>query len=277
MEKWNQGYNGKNVIVAVLDTGCDTNRADLRERIIDGINLTNDVNSDPNNYEDLNGHGTHVIGTLAGSLNGEGIVGVSPEVKILDKQGTGSLQALIEGMAYAIDWKGPHNESISAISLSLGTKESSKELYQVVQKARSKGIFVIAAAGNDGDGDTATIEYRCPACYLTPVVVGALNETNEIAFFSNTNKFIDIYAPGVAIYSSYLNGKHVALSGTSMATPHVAGALAILIQEYRETYFREPHYEEIMERLFQNTKILNPAKNVRMLDLTEKGEVFDNE
>lgn len=131
MEKWNQGYNGKNVIVAVLDTGCDTNRADLRERIIDGINLTNDVNSDPNNYEDLNGHGTHVIGTLAGSLNGEGIVGVAPEVKILvvkilDKQGTGSLQALIEGMAYAIDWKGPHNESISAISLSLVRKRAQK-------------------------------------------------------------------------------------------------------------------------------------------------------
>ncbi|UOQ49416.1 S8 family peptidase [Gracilibacillus caseinilyticus] len=269
--KWKQGYTGKNVVVAVLDTGCDTSHIDLKERIIDGRNFTQDTNSDPDDYEDLNGHGTHVIGTLAGSLNDEGIVGVAPEVdvlvvKVLDEHGSGSIQTLIEGMRYAMSWRGLNNERVSAISLSLGVREKSRGLQQVVHEARSKGIFVIAAAGNDGDGDIETIEYRCPACYVTPIVVGALNKENEIAVFSNTNRFIDLYAPGVTIYSSYINDEYTALSGTSMATPHVAGAIAILVQEFRETHDREPFYEEILECLFHSSKAIDREATIRMLD-----------
>lgn len=270
--KWKQGYKGKGVVVAILDSGCDTNHTDLKERVIDGVNFTNEFNSDPNNYEDMHGHGTHVAGTLAGSLNGQGIVGVAPEVKllivkILDKNGFGSLQELIEGIDYTINWKGDNDERVNIISLSLGMKEESNKLRRIVEKAKEKGIFIIAAAGNDGDGDTTTDECHFPACYSTPIVVGALDEKDRIAYFSNTNQFVDIYAPGVNIYSSYLNGNHVALSGTSMAAPHVTGAIAILIQEFREMHSREPSYEEIEKALLKNSTMIDVKDKIRILDL----------
>jgi major intracellular serine protease len=108
--KWKRGYSGKGIVVAVLDSGCQTNHPDLQERIIGGYNFTAENNGDITIYEDYSGHGTHVAGVIGGSVNKMGLVGVSPKVdllilKVLNKRGAGSTESLVEAIHYAIDWR----------------------------------------------------------------------------------------------------------------------------------------------------------------------------
>lgn len=269
--KWNQGYKGKGVITAILDTGCDISHPDLRDRIIGGYNFTDDFNGDIGIFEDLNGHGTHIAGTLAGSSNGYGLIGVAPEskilvVKVLDKYGTGSIQHLIDGLHYAIDWRGLNGEKVNIISLSLGIKTSTSQLHDAIKRAVNKGIIVVAASGNDGDGNIETDEFRYPGAYSEPIVVGAMDKQGDVADYSNTNKFVDIYAPGSGIYSTFSRGNYTVLSGTSMAVPHVSGAIAIFIQELKNKYNKEPSISEVEQMLTHHTTMRGPS--MRVLDLS---------
>ncbi|MED2891600.1 S8 family serine peptidase, partial [Bacillus thuringiensis] len=100
---WEKSEKGKDIVVAVLDTGCQTDHVDLKDRIIGGKNFTTDNNSDPNNYSDLNGHGTHVAGTIAATENNQGVLGVAPQaklliLKILAGNGKGSYEWIINGI-----------------------------------------------------------------------------------------------------------------------------------------------------------------------------------
>lgn len=274
-DKWYKGYKGKGVVVAVLDTGCSLDHEDLSERIVGGYNFTEESNGNKDAFEDLNGHGSHVAGIIAGSMNGSGIVGVAPEatlliLKVLNKNGGGRIRDLVDAVHYAIDWKGPKGERVSVISLSLATKFSDLALYEAIQRAINSQIAVVAASGNDGDGNLDTLEYRFPGSYPEVIEVGAINNLEQVALFSNTNEFVDLYAPGVEIHSTFLSRGFSTLSGTSMATPHVTGALALLIQEYRESLKREPTEPEVYRYLMKHTKVID-VKNttIRILSLSE--------
>ena len=122
---------GQDVVVAVLDTGCDTNHIDLKDRIIGGRNFTKDYEADPNVYLDNNGHGTHVAGTIAATENGVGVLGVAPlakmlVLKVLAGDGSGSYEQIIEAIHYAVNWRGPNQEKVRIISMSLGGPRCSR-------------------------------------------------------------------------------------------------------------------------------------------------------
>lgn len=274
--KWQKGYTGKGVVIAVIDTGCETQHLDLKNRIVEGYNFTNELNGNISNVEDLNGHGTHVAGVIAGSINNTGIVGVAPKanlliLKALDRFGRGTIDSLIEAVNFAVDWRGLGGEKVRIISLSLGIEKPDAELLKAITRARNNNICVVAASGNYGDGDFSTNEYFYPADYKEVISVGALQSNNKLASFTNTNEYVDIYAPGEGIYSTYIEDGFTSLSGTSMAVPHVSGSLALLIEEYEYIYGKTISERFAFELLMYHTSKINVSGNhfVNILSLNK--------
>ncbi|HDR3650537.1 S8 family peptidase [Bacillus sp. SM-B1] len=235
MDVWGISKKGKGIVIAIIDTGCEINHPDLKENIISGYNFTEDDNSNPNIYKDYRGHGTHVAGIIAASDNGKGIVGVAPEsklliLKVIDKNGVGSYKNLIKAIEFSMNWKGPNKEKVSIINISLGGSLPDKKLYTTIKKAKKKGIVIIAASGNEGDGNENTNEISFPGFYKEVIQVGSITKDKKPSKFSNTNINLDFVAPGENIISTHLNNNYVQLSGTSMAAPYVTGAIALIIK-----------------------------------------------
>ncbi|WYP25168.1 S8 family peptidase [Alkalihalobacillus sp. FSL W8-0930] len=214
----NRGITGSGVKVAILDTGI-AQHSDLTIRggasFVPGESTT----------ADLNGHGTHVAGTVAALNNSIGVIGVAPSadlyaVKVLGANGRGS----VSGIAQGLEWAAANNMHIA--NMSLGSDAPSTTLERAVNYATSRGVLVIAATGNNGTG---SIGY--PARYANAMAVGATDQNNRRASFSQYGTGIDIVAPGVGIQSTYLNNSYASMPGTSMATPHVAGVAALVKQK----------------------------------------------
>jgi len=212
-------YTGSGVKVAVIDTGIDYTHPDLAANYQGGYDFVND-----DSYPmDDNGHGTHVAGTIAASDNDIGVIGVAPNadlyaLKALNKRGSG----YVSDIDAAIDWAIKNNMDIISMSLGGGYSKSQEAL---CQKAYEAGIVIVAAAGNEA----GAVIY--PAAYSSVIAVSATDSSNKIAYFSNFGPQVELAAPGVNIYSTYPGGKYTTLSGTSMATPHVTGTVALLISK----------------------------------------------
>jgi subtilisin len=211
---------GKQIGIGVIDTGIDYSHPDLRGAIGKGINLIHH-NMPP---VDDNGHGTHIAGTIAAASSNSGITGVAPQavihpVKSFDKSGSAFVSDIIAGMEWCVQNK------IPIINMSFGMKRYSKSLEDTVRNVARSGISIIASSGNDGFRNK--VDY--PAGFRQTISVGAVNERNKIAPFSNRGKLIDIYAPGNRIYSTWLYGRYHEMSGTSMATSHVSGVVALML------------------------------------------------
>lgn len=243
---------GKGITVAILDTGCDITHPDLSERIIGGRNFTDDDNGNPDLYTDYNGHGTHVAGTIAAVQNHNGVIGVAPEaglliLKVLDKNGSGQYDWIINGINYAVEQK------VAIISMSLGGPEDVPELHQAIQNAIANQILVVCAAGNEGDGQESSDEFSYPGSYNEVISVGAINLQRRSSEFSNSNNEVDLVAPGEEILSTYINGKYARLSGTSMATPHISGALALIKDVANKNFERILTEPELYAQLIKRT------------------------
>ncbi|MFV8827881.1 S8 family peptidase [Alkalihalobacterium sp. APHAB7] len=256
---------GDHIVIAVLDTGCQMNHPDLQDRIIDGFNFTTDFRGDPENFADNNGHGTHVAGTIAASLNDGGVVGVAPKadlliLKVLSGTGGGKYDWIINAIHYAIHWEGSNGEKVRVISMSLGGPHDIPLLHEAIKEAVRHDIMVVCAAGNDGDGKEDTLQRAYPGYYPEVVQVGAVDFNRNLASFTNTNDEIDLVAPGVNILSTYLDSNYARLSGTSMATPHVTGAIALLINICEREFGRKLTEPEMYAQLIRRTVPLGFSK-----------------
>jgi len=212
---------GDPIKVAVVDTGIDTTHPDLTANLKGGYSAVKYTRS----YNDDNGHGTHVAGTIAAANNSLGVVGVAPKadlyaIKVLDRAGTGYLSDIIKGIDWAVSSK------VNVINMSLGTSSYSPTFEAACRRATLAGITIVAAAGNAGPG-LSTVGY--PARFADVIGVSASDSTNMLASFSSRGPEVDVAAPGVSINSTYKNKTYATLSGTSMASPHVAGIAALVL------------------------------------------------
>nr|WP_139367557.1 S8 family peptidase [Bacillus alkalicellulosilyticus] len=259
---WEQGYYGEGVVIAVLDTGCDTDHPELKNQIIGGYNFTSDDKYDPEIFEDYNGHGTHVCGTICAEKNEAGIIGVAPfakllVIKVLSKQGYAKSSWITEGIKYAMNWVGPNGESVRIMNLSLGGQQPDPDMHEAIKQAIASNIIVVCASGNEGDGNEETNEYAFPGAFPEVVQVGSVNLQEKMSHFSNSNSELDLVAPGEDIISTYLHREFAVLSGTSMATPHVSGACALLIEKFEHEFERKITEPELYAQLIKRTISLN--------------------
>ncbi|MFH8982284.1 S8 family peptidase [Streptomyces varsoviensis] len=239
-QAWAAGYDGKGAKVAVLDTGVDAGHPDLKGRIADSRNFTGSPSTD-----DLQGHGTHTASTVGGTgaAGGGEKKGVAPGAdlligKVLDDSGTGESSWIIAGMQWAVDQKA------DVVSMSLGSPEPSDCTDPMSEAAKrlahgDKTLFVVAA-GNTGPAKPSVTS---PGCVPDVLTVGAVDRDDTTAQFSSRGPVLtthtlkpEIAAPGVGISAAAAGGRGVyayqTMSGTSMATPHVAGAAAIVRQAH---------------------------------------------
>jgi subtilisin family serine protease len=240
------GSGSVDVDVAVIDTGIDLTHPELN--VVGGINC-----STGNSYNDGNGHGSHVAGTIAARDNDIGVVGVAPgarlwAVRVLNNRGSGSFADVICG----IDWVTAHASTIEVANMSLSGSGADSTcgsnvdpMHEAICRSVAAGVTYAVAAGNQ-HVDAAT---RVPAAYDEVMTISALadfdgkpggraaptcrtDEDDTFANFSDFGADVDLIAPGVCILSTWKGGGYNTISGTSMATPHAAGAAAL----YKSTH-----------------------------------------
>ncbi len=224
------GITGENINVAILDTGLDWTHPDLYQRMAGGYNF---IAGNYNPFDD-NGHGTHVAGIIAALDNDAGVVGVAPKVKlwilkVLDSTGTGSYFDIVR----ALDWATGNNIWGVVCQITNNSYGSAGYPGLMVEMAfeiaySTWGQLHIAAAGNSGvpSGIGDNVEY--PARLSSVLAVAATGRNDARGYFSSTGPDVELAAPGVSITSTVPNGGYEVWSGTSMASPHVAGTAALV-------------------------------------------------
>jgi subtilisin family serine protease len=243
LEAWDQGYLGDDATVSVLDTGVDASHPDLDVSKFAEFDRNGDVTStEPRESDSRSNHGTHVSGTVSGGDASGTSIGVAPEVELLNglvlDGGRGSAGAILGGMEWSVE------NGADVISMSLGSSGASPFFIDPVRNAQDAGSMVIAASSNSGVGTSGS-----PGNVYDSLSVGASNEQRNIADFSSGEEIDtqsawgsdapadwpssyvvpDVAAPGVNTLSANTGGEYARISGTSMATPHVSGAVALLI------------------------------------------------
>jgi thermitase len=228
VEAWDV-TTGDGIKVAVLDTGVATDNEDIAANVVLHANFSTAATG-----EDNYGHGTHVAGIIAATKDTEGVSGVCPDCSILDGKvlnddGSGSTSAIANGINWAVA------NGAKVINMSLGQRVSSRALEAAVNNAWNKGVVIVAAAGNAG---TQAPIY--PGAYPNVIAVAATDNNDAKASFSTYGKWVDVAAPGVNVYSTFpkhpfalgtQNGREMGydiISGTSMASPVVAGVAALV-------------------------------------------------
>jgi major intracellular serine protease len=262
---WERGFDGTGKTVAIIDTGAETTHDAIFGRVRHFKNFTNE--GPESSVQDLHGHGTHVAGIVAAA--GGAIRGISPGVKLiilkaLNGQGQGTNYAITDAINYAVNWRSPDGtEKVDVISMSLGGPQDYEPMHEAIKRAVANDILVVCASGNDGDGNADTSEVSYPGAYPEVVEVGAIDAALGLARFSNTNSEIDLVAPGVNVKSAYLNNTYAVMSGTSMATPYVAGAAAIVKQHIESVLGRKITEPELYEYLSVRTRSLGLSKEAQ--------------
>jgi subtilisin family serine protease len=222
-QAWDVTQGSSNVVIAIVDTGIQSSHPDLDSKIVAGYDYV-DNDSTPT---DGNGHGTHVAGTSAAETNNStGGAGMCPNcrlmpVRVLNNSGSGTMA----GVANGITWAADHGAKVINMSLGGG---GATTLQNAVDYAWGKGVFMACAAGNDNTSST-TNSY--PGAYTNCFAIASTTSTDARSSFSNYGSWVEVAAPGSSIYSTWLNSGYNTISGTSMATPHVAGLAGLLASQ----------------------------------------------
>jgi len=245
---------GYRVTVAVLDTGIDYKHPELYGRVVYCINTVGTglyEGTNLANCADRNGHGTHVAGIIAASLNNVGVAGVAPKallvaVKVLSDSGSGYYSDIAEGIVEAV------KAGVKILSMSLGGPSDASVLRDASYWAYQQGAIQVVAAGNSGDGNPSTNNVAYPAKYSWVIAVAAVDQNYNVPAWSSDGPEVDVAAPGVNILSTYPGGRYAYMSGTSMATPHVTGVVA-LIQAVRSALGLRPLTPDEMYHVLTST------------------------
>ena len=230
---------GEGVKICIIDTGCPITKKDgvfhVHPDLVSCIDVENSKTFvEYEGIEDLNGHSTHCCGIIGMQNNYIGGVGVAPKVtittyKALDANGGGNIENITNALKEAL------KHDFDIISMSLGCPVGDDIEHEIIKQLYNKNVWLVGASGNDGIG--RSVNY--PAAYPEFFAIGAFDKQGNLADFSCGGPELLITAPGVAIYSTYLNDTYAELSGTSMATPGFAGTLALLkskhIKQQKET------------------------------------------
>lgn len=252
---WALSQGNSNIVIGVIDTGIDYNHPDLINNLwTNASEIPNDnIDNDNNGYkDDINGinsianngnpfddnrHGTHVAGTIgAVGNNNTGVVGVAPEVsiaacKFLSSTGSGANSDAIQCLEYfaALKTRANNPVNIVATNNSWGGGSSSQAMIEAISAHEALGILFIAAAGNESNNNDTRASYPSSYAISNVISVAATDHNDRLASFSNYGKkTVHVGAPGVDIFSTLPGNKYGKLSGTSMATPHVAGLAAVI-------------------------------------------------
>ena len=244
---WNQGYKGRGIKIAVLDTGIDSTHSMLMGKIIAEKAFTGEDHT-----YDVRGHGTHVSGIAAGKDNGDGYNGVAPEALLInakvlkDEDGSGFTSQIIAAMEWAADPDGNPltDDGADIISMSIGGAYNDPDTpyIEAIRDAVRKGVVVVASSGNCGEGCPSDncngyIGVTAPGNVKEAITIGSVGKDYAAACSSSGEDIPgvgikpDVVAPGTNIISSIPGGYSVK-SGTSMAAPHVSGAIALLLEKY---------------------------------------------
>lgn len=212
---------GKGATVAILDTGCDQSHRDLKAQLV----MAKDFTGSRSGSSDVNGHGSHCAGIVLASENGVGMIGVAPEARLLvGKVLSDSGSGLSTWIAAGIDWAVENGADV--ISMSLGSGSPDSRIGAAVQRALDRGVIVVAAAGNEGPREGTA---GWPGSFPGVVCVAAVDVNQKVANFSSRGKSVVVAAPGVNVRSCYPGDRFATMSGTSMATPYVAGCAALYV------------------------------------------------
>jgi thermitase len=218
MQGWQTKSGGSEVLVAVLDTGIDQRHEDLAGKVTESVNFTKSATA-----SDVLGHGTHIAGIIAATANnGIGITGLAPNarllnVKVADDEGMVWASAAAKGIIWAVD------NGAEIINMSLAIPSATPALEEAVNYAWSKGVVIIAAAGNTG---TSIPTY--PASFSNVIAVAATDINDSLWEESNYGDWVNAYAPGVEIFSTIPYNSYGYKSGTSTAAAYVTAAAALM-------------------------------------------------
>jgi subtilisin len=222
-----EGNKGSGIKVAVIDSGVDTSHPDLSVNYVGGYDFVNDDDDPMDDY----GHGTHVAGIITAEDNGAGVVGVAPEadlyaLKVLSSSGSGFYSDVVAALQWAVD------NDIEVTNNSYGSSGSPGSTVRAAfENAEAAGILNVCAAGNSGNSAGTGDKVIYPARYDSCIAVAGTDQADNRVSFSSTGPDVEIAAPALSIYSTTLGGGYGTKSGTSMASPHVAGAAALFIAD----------------------------------------------
>ncbi len=258
-EAWDITRGNPNVIVAVIDTGADLNHPDLAANFLPRGSEDWDFADGPDpSPDDTNGHGTHVAGTAAGVDNTSGVIGVAPNCRIMPLR-VNLTSGMNQNRADAINFVASHAVANPSrryvINCSWRMNGDHAGVHSAIQNAVSKSVVVCFAAGNSNVDIDVTPQY--PAVYPEVIAVAATDNRDVRASFSNYGTKVDVSAPGVNIYSTYPDDAHAYLSGTSMASPHVAGLAALIWS--RNPTLTSAQVRTIIESTCDNIDAKNPG------------------
>lgn len=255
---WEQGFSGKGIVIAVIDSGIDIKHKNFEDRIIAYKNFTDDDTEE--NVFDYSGHGTHVAGIIS-SKNSKAIeIGAAPNaelviLKVIDSNSKGKISSLINSLNYVIEWNEKNDKKINIVNLSLGSAEYSEKLYKTIKLLNQQDVLIVAAAGNYGDSLDHTEERIYPGFFKEVIQIGSIDKDKKISKFNNSNLNIDFVAPGEDIYSTLPGNSFGTANGTSMSAPIVSGGLALLLEKKIAEKINNPSIS-ILNYLRKNTEDL---------------------